>query len=114
MKQLMLCECGEFIENNTFKDYIKTSANPSTPTLGHQDCGFIFNFIDGALPKRYSSRKELKAIAMKFIQKKDISEASIGPFFLEVDRLKTTGNLSDGEIIYKAFENILKKDAAPL
>lgn len=46
---------------------------------------------------------------MKFIQKKKVSEDSIGPFFLEVDRLKTIGNLSDGEIIHKAFENILRK-----
>lgn len=32
---VMLCECGEFIKGNVFRDYIRTSANPSTSTIGH-------------------------------------------------------------------------------
>uniref|UniRef100_Q469W5 Uncharacterized protein n=1 Tax=Methanosarcina barkeri (strain Fusaro / DSM 804) TaxID=269797 RepID=Q469W5_METBF len=31
----------------TFKDYIKTSRNPSTRMIGHKNCGLIFNFVDG-------------------------------------------------------------------
>ncbi len=50
-----------------------------------------------------------KAIALKFIQKKNITGAPIGQFLLEVDRLKTTANLSDGEIINRAFENIIRE-----
>jgi hypothetical protein len=37
----VICECGEIIEGDTFKDYIITSANPSTPTIGHKKCGHI-------------------------------------------------------------------------
>ena len=48
---MILCECGEFIEGETFKDYIQTSANPSTSTIGHKKCGLIFDFFDGKMPK---------------------------------------------------------------
>lgn len=85
---MILCECGEFIENRIFKAYIKTSINPSTPTIGHPSCGLIFEFINGSLPKRYSSRKELKTMAMKFAEKIKISDEDIGKFLLEVDILK--------------------------
>jgi hypothetical protein len=34
---MIIGECGEIIEGDTFKDYIKTSANPSTPTIGHKE-----------------------------------------------------------------------------
>jgi hypothetical protein len=106
LKRLILCECGEFIEDHTFKDYIETSANPSTPTIGHHNCGLIFNFVDGTLPKRYSSRVELKGIALKFAMKKEMDAVTIGSFLLEVDRLKSSGNLSDVDIIFKAHEII--------
>ena len=43
---MILCECGELIKKNTFKEYIQTSVNPSTATIGHNTCGMIFNFID--------------------------------------------------------------------
>ena len=59
---------------DTFRDYIRTSANPSTSTIGHKKCGYIFNFIDDKMPKKYSSRKELKLIAMKYAQKKRLNE----------------------------------------
>ena len=57
---MILCECGEFIDDNTFKDYMPTSANPSTSTMGHRSCGFIFNFIDDELPKKFSLRDDIK------------------------------------------------------
>jgi hypothetical protein len=41
-------------------DNIRTSSNPSTPSIGHRKCGSIFNFIDEKMPKRYSSERELK------------------------------------------------------
>ena len=96
---MLLCECGEIIDGGTFKDYIETSANPSTPTIGHQKCGHIFNFIDGKMPKRYSSKIELKGIAMRFAEKNKMSDKTIEKLLKEVDRLKSSGNLSDGEIL---------------
>lgn len=104
--QLILCECGEFIEGSTFKDYIETSSNPSTPTVGHKNCGLIFNFIDGDLPKRYSSKVELKSIAMKLAEKKKLDSKTIERFLLEIDRIKSLGKLSDGEILIAALRNI--------
>jgi len=110
LKRLILCECGEFIEGHTFKDYIETSANPSTPTIGHHNCGLIFNFVDGTLPKRYSSRIELKGIALKFALMKKMDDTTIGSFLLEVDRLKSEGNLCDVDILFKAYETIKRRD----
>ena len=104
---MIICECGEVIENYTFRDYIKTSANPSTPTIGHEKCGFIFNFIDGNMPKKYSSKSELKSFAMKFAEK-NMENEGFGKFLLEVDRLKSCGTLSDGEILIKAFRKVMK------
>lgn len=105
---MIICECGEIIENGIFKDYIKTSASPSTPTIGHRKCGHIFNFIDGKRPKKYSSRTELKNLAMRFAQKNNLGSEAVGRFLLEVDRLKSNGSLSDCDILVKAFNNIVK------
>ena len=109
MKRMMLCECGEFVGESTFKDYIPTSANPSTPTIGHSSCGLIFNFIDGKLPKRFSSRAELKGIAVKFAELNKMDEAVVCGFLLEVDRLKSKGKLCDMEILREAYQVIVKK-----
>jgi len=106
---MILCECGEIVDGCTFRDYIKTSASPSTPTIGHQKCGRIFNFIDGDMPKRYSSKIELKSIAMKFAERNKISNESTESLLLEVDRLKYLGKLSDGEILVTAFRNVIAK-----
>jgi hypothetical protein len=92
-----------------FKDFIKTSANPSTATFGHKKCGFIFNFIDDEMPKRYSSKTELKSIAMSFAEKNKMSLEAIEALLIEVGRLKSSGNLSDGEILVKALRNIAMK-----
>jgi hypothetical protein len=62
---MIICECGEVIEGCTFRDYLKTSVSPSTPTIGHKKCGHIFNFIDGNTPKKYSSRNELCRVFLK-------------------------------------------------
>jgi hypothetical protein len=101
---MILCECGEFIDRCTFEDYIETSSNPSTPTIGHLRCGLIFNFIDGTLPKRYSSKKDLKTIAMRFAEKKNFDCLDLDRFLIEVERLKSTGRLSDMEILLRAFD----------
>ena len=106
---MLLCECGEIIDGGTFKDYIETSANPSTPTIGHQKCGHIFNFIDGKMSKRYSSKIELKGIAMRFAEKNKMSNETIGSLLIEVDRMKSFGNLSDGEILKTAIKRCCKK-----
>jgi len=105
---MLLCECGEIIDGCTFKDYIQTSANPSTPTIGHQKCGHIFNFVDGKMPRRYSSKIELKGIAMKFAEKNKMSTETIERLLIEVDRLKSSGNLSDGEILATAIKKCCK------
>ena len=105
---MILCDCGEIIDGSTFKDYIKTSANPSTPTIGHKKCGHIFNFIDGKMPKRYSSKIELKSIAMKFAESNKMSIETIESLLIEVDRLKSSGRLSDGEILSLAIKKCYK------
>jgi hypothetical protein len=102
----ILCECGEFISGATFKDYIETSSNPSTPTIGHKYCGLIFNFIDGELPKKYSSKKELKCIAMRLAELEKLDYQDTEKLLLEVDRLKSTGKLSDGEILARASKDL--------
>ena len=103
---MILCECGEFIEGETFKDYIQTSANPSTATIGHKKCGLIFDFFDGKMPKRYSSRKELKSLAMKFTEKNNMDQNTQGKFLLEVDRLKSLGKLSDCDILLTTYRRL--------
>ena len=104
IKRMILCECGEFIDGSTFKDYIKTSINPSTPTVGHARCGLIFDFIDGEMPKRYSSRTELKSLALKFAEKNRLDDEITGKFLLEVDRLKSKGTMSDIDILMVASD----------
>jgi hypothetical protein len=109
---IFLCECGkvvsEEIREDTFKDYINTSRNPSTRTTGHRNCGLIFNFVDGKWPKKYSSRKELKTLAATFAEINELPFEEIGKFLLEVDRLKSCGKLSDDEILVSAYRNVLK------
>lgn len=103
---MILCECGEFVEKHTtFVGYIKTSVNPSTRVVGHQGCGIIFNFVDEK-PKKYSSKKELKSLAVRFAEKKELQCEMLGKFLLEVDRLKSFGKLTDCEILYLAFKRL--------
>lgn len=106
---MIICECGEIIEGNTFRDYIKTSACPSTSTIGHHKCGRIFNFIDDKIPNKYSSRIELKILAMRFAEKNKLETGDVGRFLIEVDRLKSGGNLSDCDILILAFKKIYNK-----
>ena len=103
---IIICECGEIVDDDVFRDYIKTSANPSTPTIGHKKCGHIFNFIDGKMPRRYSSKKELKSLAMKYAERRKLTLNEIEHLLVEVDRLKSSGNLSDGEVLNMAFRRI--------
>ena len=104
----IICECGEVIDSCIFRDYIKTSKNPSTSTIGHEKCGLIFNFIDDKMPKKYSSRKELKFLAMKFAEKNKLDGEVAQKFLLEVDRLKSSPNLTDRDILAGAFQNVKK------
>ncbi|MEA3283173.1 MAG: hypothetical protein U9Q68_11600 [Euryarchaeota archaeon] len=104
---MIICECGKFISSaNKFKDFIKTTSSPSTPTFGHTECGFVFNLVDGELPKKYSSKRELKSMAMTFAEKKKLSNSSTQKFLLLVDRLKRGGNLSDCNILMEAYRQI--------
>lgn len=101
---MILCECGEIVDGCTFKAYIKTSSSPSTPTIGHRNCGLIFDFIDGEIPKRYSSKAKLKSIAVKFAERCRLDPEELGSFLLEVDRLKSKGTLSDVDILIEAVK----------
>ncbi|WP_235283581.1 MULTISPECIES: hypothetical protein [unclassified Methanosarcina] len=109
---IFLCECGKLVREelweDTFKDYISTSRNPSTRTTGHRNCGLIFNFVDGNWPKKYSSRKELKTLAATFAESNKLSCEKTAKFLLEVDRFKSCGKLSDIEILVHAYKNVLK------
>jgi len=104
---MILCECGELIDGAIFKDYIKTSLNPSTRTIGHRNCGIIFNFVDEKRQKRYSSRKELKIMAAKFAQK-NLPIEYTAKFLLEVEMFKSQGRLQDVEILMNAYHEVLK------
>jgi hypothetical protein len=68
-----------------------------------------FNFIDDKMPKKYSTKKELKSIALNFAERNRLDRESIGGFMLEIDRLKSSGNLSDGQILVLAFRNVVNK-----
>lgn len=113
---MILCECGEIIKNGSFKDYIvkngsfkayiKTTSNPSTCTIGHHKCGLIFDFVDNKRPKKYSSKNELKCIAASFAEKNDVEQNNVGKFLLEVDRLKSSGKLSDYDILLTAYKKM--------
>ncbi|MCC7577328.1 MAG: hypothetical protein KK926_10905 [Methanomethylovorans sp.] len=105
---MILCECGEFIETDIFRDYMKTSLNPSTRTVGHRNCGLMINFVDEKRPKRYSSRKELKMLACKFAQK-NLPVENTAQFLLAVERFKSQGRLQDLEILMNAYHEVLKK-----
>ncbi len=109
---IFLCECGKLIKGHlredTFKDYIQTSRNPSTRTIGHRNCGLIFNFMDGNWPKKYSSRKELKVLAATFAENNNISPEKTARFLIEVDRLKSHGKFSDDQILVYAYHSIIE------
>lgn len=109
---MFVCECGKLVREelreDTFKDYIKTSQNPSTRTIGHSNCGLIFDFVDGHWPKKYSSRKELKILAATFADHNKLSPEIVAKFLLEVDRLKSCGKLSDDRILVYAYQNVLE------
>ncbi|MGB9927655.1 MAG: hypothetical protein ACPK85_04550 [Methanosarcina sp.] len=108
---MFVCECGKLVKEklreNTFKDYIKTSRNPSTITIGHRNCGLIFNFVDGSWPKKYSSRKELKILAASFAENNNLYSSNVEKFLIEVDRLKSQGKFSDDQILLYAYQIVL-------
>jgi hypothetical protein len=109
-EKMIICECGEIVcGNDLFKDYIKTSVNPSTPTIGHKKCGCIFNFIEYAKPKKFSSKKEIKSIAMRFAEHNKLDQRSFEKFFIEVDRLKSGGKLSDYQILINAYRKVINE-----
>jgi hypothetical protein len=107
---MIICECGEIIcGSSLFRDYIKTSVNPSTPTIGHKKCGCILNFIDGVKTKKYSSKKEIKTIAMRFAEQNKLDQETFEKFFIEVDRLKSSGKLSDFQILITAYRKVINE-----
>jgi hypothetical protein len=113
---MFVCECGKLVKGklreDTFKDYIETSQNPSTRTIGHRHCGLIFNFVDGNWPKKYSSRKELKILAAVFAENNELYCERAAKFLLEVDRLKSHGKLSDDQILLYAYQMVLTSEVS--
>ena len=108
---MIICDCGKFIGSaDRFRDFIKTSSSPSTSTFGHRDCGFIFNLVDGKPPKKYSSKKELKSMAMVFASKNGLSNQATQKFLLLIDRLKRDGNFSDYDILTEAQKQLIIED----
>lgn len=61
------------------------------------------------MPKRYSSKKELKSLAIKFAKKR-LDDDLHGLFLLEVDRLKSESNMPDAEILMNALKKIMEKN----
>jgi len=108
---MFVCECGKLVKEKRrgeiFVDYICTSQNPSTRTIGHRDCGLILNFVDGNWSKKYSSRKELKTLAANFAEINKFSSEDTGKFMLEVDKLKSHGKFSDEKILVFAYQKVL-------
>lgn len=113
---MFVCEYGKFvreeIREDTFKDYISTSQNPSTRTIGHRNCGLIFNFVDGNWPKKYSLKKELKILAAKFVENNKLYYEKAARFLLEVDRFKSHGKFSDDQILVYAYQNVLNSESS--
>lgn len=107
---MIICECGKLIKDDTFKAYISTSTNPSTRTIGHGKCGLIFNFVDGNWPKKYSSRKELKILAVTFAENNKLHSNQIEKFLMEVDRLKSHGKFSDDQILVYSYKYVLSSE----
>lgn len=103
---MILCECGEFIEGCTFKEYIHTSSGPSTPTIGHRKCGLILDFVDGRMPKRYSTKSQLKSLAVRYAAKMGLGGDRIGGFLVEVDRIKSEGNHTDYAVLVMAYRKV--------
>ncbi|MFZ3163849.1 MAG: hypothetical protein WA128_10520 [Methanothrix sp.] len=60
------------------------------------------------MPKRYSSKIELKGIAMKFAEKNKMSVDTIERMLIQIDRMKSTGTLSDGEILAAVIKKCCK------
>ena len=59
------------------------------------------------MPREYSSKRELKSLAIRFAEKNIFESGNIEKFMIQVDKLKSSGNLSDNQILHKAFNNIL-------
>ena len=112
LKRAILCECGEFVRGHTFKDFIPTSISPSTPTFGHSECGLIFDLVDGELPRSFSTRIQLKSIAMRFAEMNKMEDGSACLFLLEVDRLKSRGNVCDMDILIAAHRIVQERTSA--
>lgn len=60
------------------------------------------------MSKKYSSKKELKSLAMMFAEKNELNHETVGRFLIEVDRLKSNGTLSDSEILVKALQKVIE------
>jgi hypothetical protein len=58
------------------------------------------------MQKKYSSRIELKSLAIRFADKNNLDAESCQKYLIEVDRLKSRGNLTDRDILIRAFQRL--------
>ena len=58
------------------------------------------------MPKKYSSRKELKVLATRFADRNKLEGGDAERLLLEVDRLKSSGNMTDYDILVEAFKRL--------
>ncbi len=61
------------------------------------------------MSKKYSSRKELKSLAVRFGEKNNLDYKDIEILLIEVDRLKSRGTLPDLEILIRAIQKLKKE-----
>jgi hypothetical protein len=56
------------------------------------------------MPRRYSSKKELKGIAIEFAAKYHMNNEIASVFLMKVDVLKSEGIFSDAEVLKRALK----------
>jgi len=64
------------------------------------------SIVNGELPKSFSTRVQLKSIAMRFAEMKKMEDEFVCLFLLEVDRLKSRGYICDIDILISVHKTI--------
>lgn len=61
------------------------------------------------MSKKYSSRRELKSLVVRFGEKNNLDYKDIEILLIEADRLKSIGTLPDLEILIRAIQKLKNK-----
>jgi hypothetical protein len=62
--------------------------------------------VDGTPVKRYSTKNDLKVLAMKFSKIKGLDEMATERFMVYVTTIKTNRNLPDVEVLQTAMDRL--------